>query len=80
VGTPYGNIKTPFIDEGDLGSLDTESARIYFVRKLMNLGEFFERIILITHITEVAEQFSNRIRVYLTSERNSRVDLGGIAA
>lgn len=80
VGTSYGNMKTLFIDEGDLGSLDTESSRIYFVRKLMNLGEFFERIILITHITEVAEQFPNRIRVYMTPERNSRVDLGGISA
>jgi DNA repair protein SbcC/Rad50 len=79
VGRAYGNMKTLFIDEGDLGSLDTENARVYFVRKLMNLGEFFERIILITHITEVAEQFPNRIRVYMTPERNSRVELGGIA-
>ena len=73
-------MKTLFIDEGDMGSLDNESARIHFVRKLMNLGEFFERIILITHITEVAEQFPNRIRVYMTPEHNSRVDLGGISA
>ena len=80
IGRSYGNMKTLFIDEGDLGSLDTESARIYFVRKLLNLGEFFERIILITHITEVAEQFPNRIRVYMTPERNSRVEVGGIPA
>ena len=80
IGRSYGNMKTLFIDEGDLGSLDTESARTFFVRKLMNLGEFFERIILITHITEVAEQFPNRIRVYMTPEKNSEVEIGGIPA
>ena len=80
IGRSYGNMKTLFIDEGDLGSLDTESARIYFVRKLLNLGESFERIILITHITEVAEQFPNRIRIYMTPERNSRVEVGAIPA
>ncbi len=80
VGRAYGNMKTLFIDEGDLGSLDTESARTFFVRKLMNLGDLFERIILITHITEVAEQFPNRIRVYMTPENNSKVELGGISA
>ena len=78
IGRSYGNMKTLFIDEGDLGSLDTESARTFFVRKLMNLGDIFERIILITHITEVAEQFPNRIRVYMTPEKNSKVELGAI--
>lgn len=80
VGRSYGNMKTLFIDEGDLGSLDTENARVNFVRKLMNLGEFFERIVLITHITEVAEQFPDRIRVYMTPEKNSRVEVGEILA
>ncbi len=80
IGRSYGNMKTLFIDEGDLGSLDTESARVFFVRKLMNLGDLFDRIILITHITEVAEQFPNRIRVYMTPEKNSKVELGVIPA
>ena len=78
IGRAYGNMKTLFIDEGDLGSLDTESARVYFVRKLLNLGDLFERIILITHITEVAEQFPNRIRVVMTPEKTSKVELGRI--
>jgi exonuclease SbcC len=30
IGKSYGNMKTLFIDEGDLGSLDTESARVFF--------------------------------------------------
>ncbi len=80
IGRSYGNMKTLFIDEGDLGSLDTESARVYFVRKLLNLGDLFDRIILITHITEVAEQFPNRIRVSMTPEKVSKIELAGIPA
>jgi exonuclease SbcC len=75
VGKSYGNMKTLFIDEGDLGSLDTESARVYFVRKLLSMGDTFERIILITHIAEIADQFSSRIRVYMTPEKYSRVEV-----
>lgn len=80
IGRSYGDMKTLFIDEGDLGSLDTESARVYFVRKLLNLGDLFDRIILITHITEVAEQFPNRIRVSMTPEKVSKVELAGVPA
>jgi len=74
VGKSYGNMKTLFIDEGDLGSLDTEQSRQLFVRKLLSLGDLFERVILITHITEVAEQFPYRIRVYMTPEQFSKVE------
>jgi exonuclease SbcC len=80
IGKSYGNMKTLFIDEGDLGSLDTENARSLFVKKLLSMGDFFERIILITHIAEVAEQFPSRIRVYMTPEKYSRVEVGGIPA
>jgi exonuclease SbcC len=80
IGKAYGNMKTLFIDEGDLGSLDTENARALFVRKLLSMGDMFERIILITHITDVAEQFPSRIRVYMTPEKFSRVDAGSVPA
>ena len=73
VGKSYGNMKTLFIDEGDLGSLDTEQSRKLFVRKLFTLGDLFEKVILITHITDVAEQFPYRIRVYMTPEQYSKV-------
>jgi len=73
VGKSYGNMKTLFIDEGDLGSLDTEQSRKLFVRKLFTLGDLFERVILITQLTDVAEQFPYRIRVYMTPEQFSKV-------
>lgn len=73
VGRTYGRMKTLFIDEGDLGSLDTESSRQLFVAKLFDMGEFFEKIILITHLTEVAERFPGRILVYMTPEEESKI-------
>ncbi len=72
VGKSYGNMKTLFIDEGDLGSLDTEQSRKLFVRKLFSLGNLFQKIILITHITEVADDFPSRIRVTMTPEQFSK--------
>jgi len=73
VGKSYGNMKTLFIDEGDLGSLDTEQSRKLFIRKLFTLGDLFEKIILITQLTEIADQFPSRIRVYMTPEQFSKI-------
>ncbi len=75
VGRTYGRMKTLFIDEGDLGSLDTEVSRDLFVQKLFRMGQFFEKVILITHLAEVAEKFPSRIRVAMTPERESRVEI-----
>lgn len=75
VGRTYGRMKTLFIDEGDLGSLDTEGSRELFVAKLFKLGEAFAKVILITHLTEVAEQFPGRIRVTMTPEGTSRAEV-----
>ncbi|MHA1993573.1 MAG: AAA family ATPase [Candidatus Hodarchaeales archaeon] len=54
--------KTLFIDEGDLGSLDTIEAQQAFVKKLFELTNKF-KIILITHINEIAEQFPHSIQI-----------------
>jgi exonuclease SbcC len=75
VGRTYGRMKTLFIDEGDLGSLDTELSRELFVQKLFRMGEFFEKVILITHLAEVADKFPGRIRVTMTPGQESRVDV-----
>ncbi len=75
VGRTYGRMKTLFIDEGDLGSLDTEGSRELFVAKLFKLGEAFEKVVLITHLAEVAEQFPGRIRVTMTPEGQSRAEV-----
>ncbi|MFX0049889.1 MAG: hypothetical protein ACFE8U_01225, partial [Candidatus Hermodarchaeota archaeon] len=61
--------KTLFIDEGDLGSLDTLEAQQAFVKKLFKLTHRF-KIILITHLTEVANQFPNSINI--TRDRYGR--------
>ena len=74
-GRTYGRMKTLFIDEGDLGSLDTEVSRELFVQKLFRMGEFFEKVILITHLAEVADKFPARIRVTMNPSQESRVDV-----
>jgi len=68
VGRTYGRMKTLFLDEADLGSLDTEVSRDLFVEKLFDMGAFFDKVILITHLTEVADKFAARIRVDMTPD------------
>ncbi len=75
MGRTYGRMKTLFIDEGDLGSLDTEVSRELFVRKLFRMGEFFDRVILITHLGEVADRFPARLRITMTPSQESRVEI-----
>ncbi|MBU2565822.1 MAG: SMC family ATPase [Candidatus Thermoplasmatota archaeon] len=77
VGKTYGRMKTLFIDEGDLGSLDTEVSMELFVKKLFDMGKFFEKIILITHLTEVSERFPNRIQINMSANGESRVEVMG---
>jgi len=62
--------KTLFIDEGDLGSLDTIQAQQAFVRKLFQLTRHF-KIILITHLTNVADQFQHTITISRDSNGRS---------
>jgi exonuclease SbcC len=75
IGRTFGRMKTLFIDEGDLGSLDTEVSRELFVQKLLRMGEVFEKVILITHLAEVAERFPGRIRVTMTPNQESRAEV-----
>jgi exonuclease SbcC len=75
IGRTFGRMKTLFIDEGDLGSLDTEISRELFVQKLLKMGEVFEKVILITHLAEVAERFPGRIRVTMNPNQESRAEV-----
>ena len=75
MGRSFGRMKTLFIDEGDLGSLDTEVSRELFVQKLFRMGEFFEKVILITHLAEVADRFPCRLRVTMTPNQESKVEI-----
>lgn len=75
MGRAFGRMKTLFIDEGDLGSLDTEVSRGLFVQKLFRMGEFFEKVILITHLAEVADRFPSRLQVTMTPNQESRVEI-----
>ncbi|MGI0149587.1 MAG: hypothetical protein ACREDF_08675, partial [Thermoplasmata archaeon] len=75
IGRTFGRMKTLFIDEGDLGSLDTEISRELFVQKLLRMGEVFEKVILITHLAEVADRFPGRIRVTMTPKQESRAEV-----
>lgn len=60
-GAVFRKSDTLFIDEGDIGTLDTETSRQRFVEKIFELKSLFKKIILITHLDDVAEQFPNRI-------------------
>lgn len=75
MGRTFGRMKTLFIDEGDLGSLDSEVSRGLFVQKLFRMGEFFDKVILITHLAEVADRFPSRLLVTMTPNQESRVEV-----
>jgi hypothetical protein len=54
-------MKTLFIDEGDMGSLDKESALQKFLESIYNLGKYFDKIVIISHIEGVPEAFNGKI-------------------
>lgn len=62
-GAIFRKSNTLFIDEGDLGTLDDDVSRQRFVEKILELKAMFKKIILITHLEDVAEQFPNRIKI-----------------
>ncbi|MFW9996911.1 MAG: hypothetical protein ACFFD4_33020, partial [Candidatus Odinarchaeota archaeon] len=65
--------KTLFIDEGDLGSLDTAKSQKLFVQKLFSLTDKFNKIILVTHLSEISEQFENSMQVSIDNRGNSLI-------
>ncbi len=73
VGAVFRKSNTLFIDEGDLGTLDDETARQRFVEKILELKSMFKKIILITHLEDVAEQFPNRIVIEWDELGNSKI-------
>ena len=62
-GAVFRKSNTLIIDEGDLGTLDDETSRQLFVNKILELKSMFKKIILITHLEDVAEQFPHRIMI-----------------
>lgn len=62
-GAVFRKSDTLFIDEGDLGTLDDDSSRQLFVDKILEMNSIFKKIILITHLEDVADQFKNRIKI-----------------
>jgi len=56
-----------------LGTLDNESARQIFVEEILGMSPKFKKLILITHLEDVVEQFSNRIRVGTDKEGKSKI-------
>jgi exonuclease SbcC len=56
----YARMKTLFIDEGDLGSLDNEVSRSQCVDVIFSLDK---KTIVITHMPEIANRFEKVVRV-----------------
>lgn len=72
-GAIFRKSNTLFIDEGDLGTLDDDVARNWFIDKILELEKMFKKIILITHLEDVAEQFPNRIKVGRDNNGKSKI-------
>ncbi len=72
-GAVFRKSNTLFIDEGDLGTLDDDVARKRFIDKILELEKMFKKIILITHLEDVAEQFPNRIKVGRDEHGKSKI-------
>jgi len=72
-GAVFRKSNTLFIDEGDLGTLDDENARQRFVDKIFELKSMFTKIILITHLEDVAEQFPNRVMIGWNESGKSKI-------
>jgi len=72
-GAVFRKSNTLFIDEGDLGTLDDDVARKRFIDKILELEKMFKKIILITHLEDVAEQFPNRIKIGRDKEGKSKI-------
>ena len=72
-GAVFRKSNTLFIDEGDLGTLDDETARQRFVDKIFELKSMFKKIILITHLEDVAEQFPNRVMIGWNESGKSKI-------
>ncbi|MFX1477958.1 MAG: hypothetical protein ACFFCI_07480, partial [Promethearchaeota archaeon] len=72
-GAVFRKSNTLFIDEGDLGTLDDETTRQKFIEKIFELQSMFQKIILITHLEDVAEQFPNRIMIGRDESGKSRI-------
>jgi DNA repair exonuclease SbcCD ATPase subunit len=45
------------------------------VQKLFRMGDFFDKVVLITHLTEVAERFQSRMHVEMNDRGESRVEV-----
>jgi len=72
-GAIFRKSNTLFIDEGDLGTLDDDVARKRFIDKILELEKMFKKIILITHLEDVAVQFPNRIRIGRDEQGKSKI-------
>jgi exonuclease SbcC len=72
-GAIFRKSNTLFIDEGDLGTLDDELSRKRFIDKIFELKSMFKKIILITHLEDVAEQFPNRIKIGRDESGKSKI-------
>jgi DNA repair exonuclease SbcCD ATPase subunit len=67
-------MKTLFIDEGDIGSLDSETSRQRFMDAVVMLVEkYFNKGIVITHMPELVDSFDKKIRIEQDTAGFSRV-------
>jgi len=74
-GRNYCRMRTLIIDEGDLGSLDSDVSRNLFIHKLFKLDKLFDRVVLITHISEVSELFPAQLNVEMDALGRSHVEV-----
>ncbi|MHA1730728.1 MAG: hypothetical protein ACTSU5_02240 [Promethearchaeota archaeon] len=72
----FHGLRFLFVDEGDMGSLDEDAARLDFVGALQGLTSVYRQLVLITHFPSVAERFAGRYEVSIEGG-NSRIQRRG---
>ncbi|MFQ5979975.1 MAG: AAA family ATPase [Candidatus Heimdallarchaeota archaeon] len=66
-------LATLVMDEADLGSLDPTNSQPLLLETLMRLQSTFQKVILITHIEDIARIFPNQITVSIDDTGRSRI-------
>ncbi|MHA2501192.1 MAG: hypothetical protein ACXAEL_16610, partial [Candidatus Hodarchaeales archaeon] len=73
-------LATLIMDEADLGSLDPTNSQQLLLESLMRLQNTFRKILLITHLEDVARRFPNQITISIDETGRSQISMSDSAS
>ncbi|MFW9914390.1 MAG: AAA family ATPase [Candidatus Thorarchaeota archaeon] len=73
-------LATLIMDEADLGSLDPTNSQQLLLDSLMRLQNTFRKILLITHLEDVARRFPNQIAISIDETGRSQITMSDSAS